>query len=85
MSIKNTVKNINVKYNPFGLIKRNKMRKSPINQNITFLCPNCMGDILFHDLYLQFRSSTINLMMYQTDFAKFVLDIDYYMSCEKTD
>ena len=55
------------------------MRKRIVNRNPTLLCPNCLGGILFHDLGLQFCSPTVNLMMFQTDFMKFVLNLDDYL------
>lgn len=48
----------------------------------TLLCPNCIGGILFHDLGLKFQSPTVNIMMTQTDFVRFVLNLDYYLSQE---
>lgn len=58
------------------------MRNKLTNKTPTFFCPNCIGGLLFHDLGLQFRSPTVNLMMYQTDFLKFVLHMDDYLSRE---
>ncbi len=68
--------------NPFAVRRRKKMRSELKNTTMTFLCPSCMGGELFHDLGLQFRSPTINLMMYQTDFVKFVTHFDEYMAAE---
>ena len=48
----------------------------------SFLCPNCIGGILFHDLGLQFRSPTVNLMIKQPDFVKFALNAEHYLSLE---
>ena len=56
------------------------MQDALINTAPTFLCPNCIGGILFHDLGLQFRSPTVNLMIFQTDFVKFVLHMDDYLA-----
>lgn len=55
------------------------MRKRLENKAPTFLVPNCIGGILFHDLNLQFRSPTVNTMMTQTDFVKFVRNLDAYL------
>lgn len=66
-------------YNPLVIYKRLCMRRALTNHTPTLLCPNCLGGILFHDLRLQFRSPTVNTMMLQTDFAKFVLNFDYYL------
>lgn len=71
-----------LKNNPFAQLRRRRMRKHLINHDMTLLCPNCMGGTLFHDLGLQFRSPTINLMMYQTDFLKFALDLDHYLNSD---
>lgn len=66
-------------YNP--LVKRHKkvLRKNLKNNNMTFLCPNCTGGILFHDLGLRFNSPTINLTIFQDEFLKFVTNLDYYL------
>lgn len=59
--------------------RRAKMRRALKVETPTFLCPNCIGGILFHDLGLQFRSPTVNSMMFQRDFVKFVLNLDHYL------
>lgn len=68
--------------NPFAIRRKTKMRNALINKTPSFLCPNCIGGILFHDLGLQFKSPTVNLMMSQTDFLKFVLHMEDYLSQE---
>lgn len=68
--------------NPIAKIRRWHMRKRLKCSAITFLCPDCIGGLLFHDLGLKFMSPTVNLMMIQTDFFKFVMNLDYYLSCE---
>ncbi len=55
------------------------MRCCLVNKTPSFLVPNCIGGILFHDLNLQFRSPTVNTMMTQTDFVKFVRNLDAYL------
>lgn len=82
MNIKELVKHLLTEKNPLVLRKRKRMRAQLNNAEPTFLCPNCMGGILFHDLGLQFRSPTVNTMMLQTDFAEFVLDSDHYLAQE---
>lgn len=82
LSTKDTIKHLLSEKNPVAIHRRNKMRRTLINTTPTFLCPNCIGGILFHDLGLQFRSPTVNLMMLQTDFVKFVLNMDYYFAQE---
>ena len=66
--------------NPIARARRTRMRRALKNTDMTFLVPSCMGGELFHDLGLRFRSPTINLMMYQTDFVKFVTHFDEYMA-----
>ena len=80
MSVKEIIKHLLSEKNPFAIRRRKKMREALTNTTPTFLCPNCIGGILFHDLGLQFRSPTVNLMMLQTDFVKFVLNLDYYLT-----
>lgn len=76
MTVIDKVKNRIGSINPVARYRRCKMRAQLRNQNITFLSPNCIGGILFHDLGLKFMSPTVNLMMTQTDFVKFVLNLD---------
>ena len=82
MNTKQSVKRFLSENNPFAIRRRAKMRNELTNKTPTFLCPNCIGGLLFHDLGLQFRSPTVNLMMYQTDFLKFVLHMDDYLGQE---
>ncbi len=79
MTVKDRLKNQIESKNPFALIRRHQMRRRLVNKDITFLTPNCLGGILFHDLGLEFCSPTINLMMTQTDFLQFVLNLDSYL------
>lgn len=65
--------------NPFAVHRRKKMRNRLINKEVTFLCPNCIGGILFHDLGLKFLSPTVNLMMLQDEFVDFILNLDDYL------
>lgn len=82
MSVKEIVKNLLSEKNPIAIQRRNKMQEALTNTTPTFLCPNCIGGLLFHDLGIQFQSPTVNLMMLQTDFAKFVLNLDDYLTQE---
>ena len=82
MNTKQSVKRFLYENNPLAIRRRAKMRNELTNKTPTFLCPNCIGGLLFHDLGLQFRSPTVNLMMYQTDFLKFVLHMDDYLGQE---
>lgn len=66
--------------NPFAEARRKAMRSRLKNTSMTFLAPSCIGGILFHDLGLQFRSPTVNLMMFQPDFVKLVTRWDEYSS-----
>lgn len=78
MSISKSISNIN----PLAKARRNKMRRRLVNKDVTFLCPNCIGGILFHDLGLKFLSPTVNLMMLQNEFIEFVLHLDEYLDGE---
>lgn len=80
MDVKEVIKNLLYHCNPLAVVRRRKMRKGLKNKALTFLCPNCIGGILFHDLGLQFRSPTVNLMMKQPEFVKFVLNAEHYLS-----
>lgn len=76
------IKNYIEKNNPIAQMRRKRMRKNLTNENITFLTPNCVGGILFHDLNLKFLSPTVNLMLNQKDFLQFVLNLDEYLNGE---
>lgn len=82
MNTKQLIKRFLSENNPLVIQRRTNMRNKLTNKTPTFFCPNCIGGLLFHDLGLQFRSPTVNLMMYQTDFLKFVLHMDDYLSRE---
>ena len=57
-------------------IQRNRLK----NKNITILCNNCLGGVVYHCLGLQFLSPTVNLMVDSTaDFIKFCKNINYYL------
>lgn len=68
--------------NPFVKLRLKKMRSGIENTTMTFLCPNCTGGILFHDLGLKFQLPTVNLMLLQSDFIKFAADMDHYLNKE---
>ena len=76
---KEAVKNIWSKINLLDAYRRHKMRIKLKNKNVSFLCPNCIGGILFHDLKLKFLSPTINLMITQKDFVKLAFRLDDYL------
>ena len=82
MNIKELIKKILYQVNPLAVRHRKKMRAALVNREPSFLCPNCIGGILLHDLGLQFRSPMVNLMMKQPDFVKFVTNIDHYLDQE---
>ena len=73
------IKKFLIENNPFAAIRRQRMRNRLENKNPTLLCPNCLGGILCHDLGIKFYSPTINLMMTQTDFVKFVLNLENFV------
>lgn len=79
MNIKEKLRSWLTNKNPLAVHRRNCMRNRLKNTTPTFFCPNCIGGILFHDLGLQFRSPTVNLMMTQTDFAKFITNAEEYL------
>ena len=82
MALRQTFEHLLFEKNPFAKARRNRLRKKLTNRTPSFLCPNCIGGILFHDLGLQFRSPTVNLMMLQTHFVKFVRNLDEYLAAE---
>ncbi|MGN0452609.1 MAG: DUF1919 domain-containing protein [Ruminococcus sp.] len=82
MNIKIVISNTISKYNPIAIHRRKRMRKMLTNQTPSLLIPNCLGGHLFHDLGIQFCSPFVNLMMHQTDFCKFILDLNKYLNEE---
>lgn len=82
MRLKTRIINIIEKYNPIAKTRRKNMRKKLYNEDFSLLVPSCAGGHLYHDLGLQFRSPTINLMMFQNEFIDFVLNMEEYLSCE---
>ena len=80
--MKNKLKHFYLDHNPLVQRRRKELRSKLKNNTPTFLCPNCIGGHLFHDLGIQFRSPTVNLMMLQTDFLQFVLHLDAYLDGE---
>lgn len=82
MNLKEQLKTWITRFNLLAIRRRTAMRRALTNTTPSFLCPNCIGGILFHDLGLQFRSPTVNLMMTQPDFVKFVLNLEHYLTLE---
>ena len=76
---KNAIKSA-IGKNPLAKARRTRMRKLLKNQDFSFLVPNCLGGILLHDLGLRFLTPTVNLMMNQKDFLRFVLQLDCYLA-----
>lgn len=68
--------------NPLKRRREDIFRRTIKNTDASFLVPNCIGGILFHDMGLRFLSPTVNLMMTQTDFFEFVMDLDDYLDGE---
>lgn len=81
MNLKTQMKSV-LSSSPIAKARRKRMRQSLVNTDFTLLTPNCLGGILLHDLGLQFLTPTINLMMSQTDFLVFVLNLDEYLKEE---
>ncbi len=82
MKLKTKLINKIEKYNPIAIHRRKAMRSRLTNRDMTLLIPNCAGGHLFHDLGLRFMSPTINIMMYQNEFLKFVFHLDDYIESE---
>lgn len=50
--------------------------------NVTLLCNNCLGGVIFHELKLRFLSPTINLWIRPSDFIKYCANIRHYANCQ---
>ncbi len=79
MDIKISIKNVISNKNPFAVARREQMRKSLQMDSISLFCANCMGGMLFHDLNLEFKSPTVNLMILQPQFVNFMLHMHEYV------
>lgn len=52
------------------------------NTDFTLFSQNCIGSIMSHDLELQFRSPTVNLLFTPKDFITFMKNVSYYLEQE---
>ena len=82
MDLKKHLRNFIRNNHPISSRQLRTMRREIKNTSASFLCPNCIGGHIFHDMGAQFRSPTVNTMMYQGDFVKFVRNLDHYLSQE---
>lgn len=82
MDLKKHLRNFIRNNHPVSARQLRTMRREIKNTSASFLCPNCIGGHIFHDMGAQFRSPTVNTMMYQGDFVKFVRNLDHYLSQE---
>lgn len=74
---------LDVFYNKYyipQIMFQRKQRKRIKNKDFTLLTGNCIGGYVYHQLGLEFRSPTINLMILNQDFKKLVLNLRHYMS-----
>ena len=62
---------------------RNKIDRARLkNKDFSIISNNCIGGVISHDLGLQFKSPTVNLLIKPDDFIKFLENFDYYKSLE---
>lgn len=50
--------------------------------NVTLLCNNCIGGVIFHELGLKFMSPTVNLWIKPKDFIKYCSNLKHYSQCK---
>lgn len=62
--------------------KNIKKRIKLKNKDVTILCSDCIGGVIYSDLNIRFNSPTINLYMIPSDFIKFCENLDFYLNCE---
>lgn len=61
----------------FHAIQKRRLK----NKDITILCNNCLGGVVYHCLGMKFLSPTVNLMVDSTAaFLKLCQNLDYYLS-----
>lgn len=63
-------------------IFQRKLRNSLTNKDITIVCNNCIGRVIYHNLGLRFLSPTINLSIQGEEYLEFVKNFKYYISCD---
>ena len=52
------------------------------NNDVTILCSDCIGGLIYNDFKLRFNSPTINLYIKPSDFVKFCEKLDFYLGSE---
>ena len=57
-----------------------KNQKRLVNKNITLICSNCTGGVLYHWLNLKFQSPFINLYMDNKDFITALENFDEFLT-----
>lgn len=65
---------------PFRRLYRYYNRKRLKNHDFSLIASNCIGGCILHDLGLPFNSPFINLWLKPSDFLKFCVNMDYYLS-----
>ena len=59
-----------------------KQRSRLRNTTPTILCNTCVAGVVYHDLGLQFRSPTVNTLIYEKEFIWFLNRLEEYLQCE---
>lgn len=59
-----------------------KLKNNLTNSDITIVCNNCIGGVMYHNLGLKFLSPTINLSIHGEEYLEFVKNFKYYISCD---
>lgn len=62
---------------------RNKFEKKKLrNSDFSIFSDTCIAGIIYHDLGLQFKSPTINVLISASDFVKLLKDLKTYLNSE---
>ena len=62
---------------------KNRRKKAKLkNNDVTILCSDCIGGVIYNDFNMRFNSPTINLYIKPFDFIKFCKKLGFYLSCE---
>ena len=64
----------------FRNIRLMSKRKRLKNRNVSIICSDCIGGVIYHDFKLRFNSPTINLYIKPSDFIKFCSNLNYYLN-----
>ena len=58
-------------------LHRLRLRKKFKNTEVTVYSANCLAGVMLHDLGVEFRTPTVNMLFNFKDYIKFLSNLDY--------